>query len=100
VLIASQAFFYNGISFTYPLVLKQVYGVPADRVGVYVVAMAAANLLGPLLLGHFFDTVGRRRMIAGTYTLSGVIVATGAVLLARGDLTAGTQTLLWAGTFF
>lgn len=100
VLIASQAFFYNGISFTYPLVLKQVYGVAADRVGVFVLAMAAANLLGPVLLGHFFDTVGRRRMIAGTYTLSGAIVAAGAVLLARGELTANTQTLLWAVTFF
>jgi len=100
VLIASQAFFYNGMSFTYPLVLKQYFGIPADRVGVYFLAMAAANLIGPIALGHFFDTVGRRRMIAGTYALSGVVVAAGALLFVRGELTATTQTLLWAATFF
>jgi MFS family permease len=100
VLIASQAFFYNGISFTYPLVLTDYFGVPRDRAGLYVLAMAVANFLGPLLLGHFFDTVGRRRMISGTYLLSGVIIAVTEVLFLHGHLTAGTQTLLWAVTFF
>jgi MFS family permease len=100
VLIASQAFFYNGISFSFPLVLGKFYGVSADRVGLYVLAMAAANFLGPLLLGHFFDTLGRRRMIGGTYALSGVlIVATLPFFLSR-NLTAETQTLVWAATFF
>jgi MFS family permease len=100
VLIASQAFFYNGISFTYPLVLTHYFGVPPDRAGLYVLGMAAANLLGPLLLGHFFDTVGRRRMIAGTYALSGAIIALSQVFFLHGQLTATTQTLLWAVTFF
>jgi MFS family permease len=100
VLIASQAFFYNGISFTYPLVLTHYFGVPADRAGLYVLVMALANLLGPLLLGHFFDTVGRRRMIAGTYALSGAVIAVGQVFFLDDRLTAGTQTLLWGVAFF
>jgi MFS family permease len=100
VLIASQAYFYNGILFTYPLVLTHYFGVPADRAGLYVLVMAVANLLGPLLLGHFFDTLGRRRMISGTYALSGVIIALTQVLFLHGQLTASTQTLLWAVTFF
>jgi MFS family permease len=100
MLIASQAFFYNGISFTYPLVLTHYFGVPADRAGLYVLVMALANLLGPLLLGHFFDTVGRRRMISGTYALSGLIIAGTQVLFLHNQLTASTQTLLWAVTFF
>jgi MFS family permease len=100
VLIASQAFFYNGLSFSFPLALQQYFGVRADRVGLFVVAMAAANLLGPMLLGHFFDTVGRRRMIAGTYALSGIILTVSALLFVRGGLTATTQTALWAATFF
>jgi MFS family permease len=100
VLIASQAFFYNGISFTYPLVLTDFFGVPRERTGLYVLAMAVANFLGPLLLGHFFDTVGRRKMISGTYLLSGVIIAGTELLFVRGQLTATTQTLAWAVTFF
>jgi MFS family permease len=100
VLIASQAFFYNGISFTYPLVLAHDFNVPEQSTGRYVLVMAVANLLGPILLGHFFDTVGRRRMIASTYALSGVIIMATELLFLRGQLTALSQTLLWAVTFF
>src|SRR5581483_9982190 len=100
VLIASQAFFYNGISFSFPLVLRQVYGVPDDRTGLYVLVMAAANLTGPLVLGRLFDTVGRRRMIAVTYAFSGALIAATVPLLLGRHLTAVTQTALWAVTFF
>jgi MFS family permease len=100
VLIASQAFFYNGLLFSFPLALEQYFHVRADRVGLFIVAMSAANLLGPMLLGHLFDTVGRRRMISGTYALSGLILAGAALLFVRGELTAATQTALWAATFF
>ncbi len=100
VLIGSQAFFYNGISFTYPLVLTHYFDVPRHEVGVYVLAMALANFLGPLLLGPLFDTVGRRIMISSTYTLAGLIIIAAEVLFLQGTLTAATQTLLWAVTFF
>lgn len=63
VLIASQAVFYNGVSFTFPLILSHEYAVPDNRTGFYVLVMAFANLLGPMLLGRLFDTVGRRVMI-------------------------------------
>ena len=55
-LMASQAFFYNAIFFTYALVLARFYGVPDDRVGYYIFPFAIGNFLGPLLLGHLFDT--------------------------------------------
>lgn len=100
VLIASQAFFYNGISSSYPLILNLYFGVPADRTGIYVFAMAVANLLGPLLLGYFFDTLGRRAMISATYALSGCVIVAAEVLFLRGMLGAESQTLLWAVTFF
>ncbi|MBX9622911.1 MAG: MFS transporter [Gemmataceae bacterium] len=100
VLIASQAFFYNGLSFTFPPVLGRQFGVQLRDVGWYVILMAVANLLGPLLLGPLFDTVGRRRMIAGTYAVSAAVVAVAAVLFGRGDLTAFSQTGFWALAFF
>src|SRR5690606_40782319 len=68
-LMISQAFLYNAIFFTYALVLTRFHGVPASRVGLYILPFAVANFLGPLLLGPLFDSIGRRRMIAATYGL-------------------------------
>ena len=52
------------------------------------------------MLGHFFDTIGRKKMIAGTYAISGVLLMAVAVLFGMGLLTATTQTLCWVGVFF
>src|SRR5688572_25843515 len=57
-LMASQAFFYNAIFFTYALVLSRFHGVPEAQVGYYIFPFALGNFLGPLLLGRFFDVVG------------------------------------------
>jgi MFS family permease len=100
VLMASQAFFYNAIFFTYALVLTSFYGVPASDVGYYIFPFAIGNFLGPLLLGHWFDALGRRVMLTATYALSGLgLLATG-YAFTQGWLDARTQTLCWCGIFF
>jgi MFS family permease len=99
-LIATQAFFYNAIFFTYALVLSRFYGVPADHVGWYILPFAAGNFTGPLLLGRLFDTIGRKPMIAGTYALSGLLLAITAMLFAAGLLDAVSQTVAWSAIFF
>jgi MFS family permease len=99
-LIISQAFLYNGVFFTFPLVLRKFYGIHPDRTGFYLLPFALSNFLGPLLLGRFFDTVGRKPMIGSTYTVSAVLLAATGYLFAAGHLTATTQTLLWAVIFF
>jgi MFS family permease len=99
-LMVAQAFAYNAIFFTYALVLARFYGIPGDRVGLYLLPFAAGNLLGPLVLGHLFDVVGRRPMIAITYGVSGILLAVTGVLFERGLLTAATQTALWSCVFF
>ncbi len=73
-LLATQAFCYNAVFFTYGLILKRFYGVPDQEIGWYLLAFAVGNVLGPLLLGRLFDTIGRRVMIAATYALSGVLL--------------------------
>src|SRR5690349_4613360 len=83
-LMISQSFLYNAIFFTYTLVLGKFYGVPSGSTPLYLIAFAVGNLAGPLLIGHFFDTIGRRKMIAGTYLLSGVLLAITAVLFYAG----------------
>jgi MFS family permease len=99
-LMVAQAFLFNAVFFTYGLVLTKFYHIEEARTGVYILPLAAGNFLGPLLLGHFFDTIGRKKMIAGTYGLSGVMLLVVAVLFGTGVLTAWTQTYCWMAIFF
>ncbi len=99
-LMASQAFFYNAIFFTYALVLTKFYNVPPHDVGWYILPFALANVLGPLVLGRLFDTIGRKPMIAFTYAISGVLLVVSGWLFMHNVLTAGQQTLAWAAIFF
>jgi MFS family permease len=98
--MAAQAFFYNAIFFTYALVLGRFYGVPGDRVALYIFPFALGNVLGPMLLGPLFDSIGRRRMIGATYILSGVGLALTGWAFAAGWLDARSQTLCWSAVFF
>ena len=100
VLMLTQAFFYNSIFFTYALVLMRFYNVPEQNAGSYLVPFALGNVLGPLLLGHLFDTIGRKKMITVTYGLAGILLALTGWLFHAGVLTAYTQTLAWTVIFF
>src|SRR6266540_1628194 len=100
VLMSTQAFFYNAIFFTYALVLMRFYGVPEQKVGGYLLPFALGNVLGPLVLGHLFDTIGRKQMITVTYGLAGILLAVTGWLFHAGMLTAQTQTVAWTIIFF
>ena len=99
-LMVAQAFAYNGVFFTYALVLVSFYGVAPASVGLYLVPFAIGNLLGPIALGPLFDTVGRRVMIAATYLVGAALIALAGLGLAQGWLDATTQTALWTVAFF
>src|SRR6516164_8178548 len=53
-----------------------------------------------LVLTTFFDTVGRREMIVGTYAVAGVLLLVTAILLSIDAFTAWTQTIAWMAVFF
>jgi MFS family permease len=99
-LMITQSFLYNAIFFTYALVLTKFYHVSNNSVPLYGLAFAVGNLAGPLLLGQLFDTVGRKKMIAGTYLLSGALLGFSAWLFAAGVLSAAGQTFIWIVIFF
>lgn len=100
ILMAAQAFFYNAIFFTYALVLTDFFGIAANHVGWYILPFALGNFLGPVILGRFFDTVGRRPMIFFTYLMSGLLLTGTGYLFMEGMLTATTQTICWMVIFF
>jgi MFS family permease len=95
-LFIGQAFLYNAFFFTYGDTLTSFMGV--KQVGWYMAVFAVSNFLGALLLSPLFDSVGRVRMIAGTYILSGVLLAGTGIFL--GSFTAVTLTLMGAIIFF
>ncbi len=99
-LMIAQAFFFNAIFFTAAQVLEKYYGVAPGKGSWYLFAFALGNAFGPVCLGGLFDTVGRKPMIAGTYALSGILLAITGWLFAHGMLTANTQTLAWTIIFF
>jgi MFS family permease len=99
-LMAAQAFFYNAVFFTYALILTDFYHIPANQVGWYILPFAAGNVLGPIVLGRLFDTIGRKTMVAATYAISGVLLAATGYLFSQDVLTVQTLTVAWMIVFF
>jgi MFS family permease len=99
-LMATQAFCYNAIFFTYALILTTFYRVPGGEVGWFILPFAAGNFLGPLLLGPLFDTIGRKVMITATYALAGVLLALSGFAFSHAWLGAQGQTIAWSVIFF
>jgi len=100
LLMVAQAFLYNAIFFSYGLILTKFHGVAEQHVGLYLVPFAIGNVIGPIVLGPFFDTIGRRRMIFATYLVSGVLLSITGYLFAIGALSALTETIAWCVIFF
>ena len=95
-LFVGQAFLYNAFFFTYGDSLTTFLEV--EQTGYYIAVFAASNFIGALVLSPLFDTVGRVRMIAGTYILSGLLLGVTGFFL--GSMTAVSLTMFGAIIFF
>ncbi|GAA4052340.1 MFS transporter [Nonomuraea soli] len=98
-LFLGQAFLYNAITFGYAQILSTFFKIDTSA-GYYFAVICVGNLLGPLLLGPLFDTVGRVPMISATYIGSGVLLLGTAWLFNQGVLTAVTLTACWCVVLF
>jgi MFS family permease len=99
-LLATQAFVYNAVIFTFSLVLTGVFEVDSGVAGLYLIPFGIANFLGALLLGRLFDTVGRRIMISATYFIAAAILAVLAAMLAGDALGVWGYMALLCAAFF
>jgi len=99
-LMITQAFLYNAVFFTQGLTLATFFRVPPGEVGAYTIPFAIGNFLGALILGHFFDAIGRRVMIAGCYLVSGLLMIGSTLAFLHGSLDAVTLTIWWSVMFF
>jgi hypothetical protein len=99
-LFVGQAFIYNAVTFDLGTLFTKHFGVSSSFVPVYFILFAAGNFLGPLLLGHFFDSWGRKPMISLTYLGSAAILVVTGVLIGGGSLTSWSLIGLVMATFF
>jgi MFS family permease len=91
-----QAFLYNAFFFTYGDTLTTFLDV--KQTGWYIAVFAASNFVGALVLSPLFDSIGRVRMITGTYVVSGLLLGVTGFFL--GDFSAVTLTLMGSIIFF
>ena len=66
----------------------------------YLLRVRGGNLIGPLVLGRFFDTIGRRQMISGTYLRPACCSRSAASCSTPGVLTASRRPSPWSVIFF
>ncbi len=99
-LMITQSVLYNALFFSYASVLVTFFGINPDRTAIYIVPFALGNLLGPICLGRMFDRIGRRKMLARTYGMSGMLLLGSAFVFRAGHFTAITQTMVWCVIFF
>ncbi len=99
-LFIGQAFLYNAVFFTFALVLTEILKVETALAPWFLIPLAIGNFLGPLLLGRFFDTVGRKVMITLSYVTSGLLLILTGMLFHNDVLSATTLTAMWCAVFF
>jgi MFS family permease len=91
-LFIGQAFLYNAFTFNLGTLLGTFYGVASGTVPLFFVVWALANFAGPLVLGHLFDTIGRKAMISLAY-LGSAAVAVGLTALFASE-TGGVMVFI------
>lgn len=100
VLVMAQSLFYNSVFFSSSLILLRFYGVSAANAGVLFLPLALTNFAGPLVLGRFVDTLGRRATIAANFVLAGSALLVSNLLFLHGSLSLVSQVAWWAIAFF
>jgi MFS family permease len=99
-LFVGQAFLYNAVTFDLGTLLGEFFEVDSGTIPIYIAIFAASNFLGPLLLGRFFDTLGRKPMVTGTYLISAILTAILGIFLLGNDLTTWSFMAFIIAIFF
>ena len=99
-LFVGQAFLYNAMVFNLGGLMTTFFHVSSGNTPYFFVYFAIGNLVGPLVLAPFFDTVGRKIMIGGCYVVAAVLCAVIALLFDGHHFTGTTFIIVLAVAFF
>lgn len=100
VLMIGQAFFFNAVFFTYGLIVKKFYGVSDTDMPLHLLPFAVASFFGPVVLGRYFDRIGRKPMIGATYGIAGLMLAGTIYPFVHGMLSDLTLGICFTTIFF
>ena len=98
-MIMRASSWYNGVAFTFAMILAKFYGVKADRIGLYLLPFALGNFLGPLCWGGSLPLGAKADDCRYVRSLRLAAGCNGFPVRA-GVLTGTTQTVAWGITFF
>ena len=62
-LIFTQAFFFNLVYYQYPDILANQFQLDQSEVSLYMLPLAIISFASTLIIGPFFDKVGRRKLL-------------------------------------
>lgn len=99
-LFVGQAFLYNAVTFDLGTLMTSFFDVTSGGVPYFIAIYAVASFIGPLVLGRWFDTVGRKPMVSLSYLGAAAMLALIAWLFGSGVLNAWTFIGLVALLFF
>ncbi len=99
-LFVGQAFIYNSVTFGLGTFLAAFYDIGDATVPLYLALFAVSNFLGPVLLGHWFDTIGRKPMISLSYLGSAAVLVVLTVMFTGDSLGLWGFMALLLATFF
>lgn len=66
--------------------LNTFYGVKQKDAGYYMIALSVASFTGPLFIGKYFDSIGRRKMILITYSFVCIALTIFSILFETDNL--------------
>lgn len=80
-LIFTQALFFNLIYYQYPDILSSKFNLPQNQISLYMLPLSVVSFISTLIVGPFFDIIGRRKLLLITCTLPSIIDCCSGILL-------------------
>lgn len=69
MLIFTQALFFNLVYYQYPDILANQFGLDQAEISLYMLPLSVTSFISTLIIGPYFDKVGRRKLLLLTCTL-------------------------------
>ena len=67
-LIFTQALFFNLIYYQYPDILSSKFNLPQSEISLYMLPLSLVSFVSSLIVGPYFDKIGRRKLLLLTCT--------------------------------